>query len=316
MRKTIKFFSGLINILIGLVCALLVLLSQNWFGSGDIWSYLFWTIPLAIGISFIGQNLLELIPTRNKIYRIIGIVITSFIFSFAWLWVVYLIIGPWINAFSIPVFYLWVVGTSLQLLFLEWKLPKNKKNKSIKKNLIGILLFPLIAFASIVLIFGFSYLKSYLTKPEAETYLIPENFSGQFKIVYGEKCGISPSIENDRVILEIPKNGVLIIQPEFKSGIIDHEYYFINNNGKRTKVEQFENYVTGVKNIPGIRLGSSGNYAGATKNGGFSSDSPSTIRFTNFEVYQDTLRKYDYKIEIKMDSLTRKLVEECRNGIK
>jgi hypothetical protein len=313
MRKPIKLFSGLIHIVTGIVTALIVLFSQNWFGDGDIWSYLFWTIPLAIGISVIGNNLLGLIPTENKLLRVVGIAIISGIFSYAWVWVLYLIIGPWINAFSIPIFYLWAIGMLFQLLYLDWKLPKDEKRKSIKKNLTRLLLFPLITFGSIVAIFGFSYLQSYLTKPKAETYLIPKNFSGQFKIVYGEECGIMPKTENDRRILEVPQNGVLIIKPEFKAGIIDHEYYLVDSNGNRKKIEQYENYVTGVKNVPGVRLGGSGNYAGKTETG-FSSDSPFTIRYTDFEVYKDTITGFEYTDRIKMDSLTRKLVEECRNG--
>ena len=175
-----------------------------------------------------------------------------------------------------------------------------------------ILGFPIILLLSVIGIYGLSFIGSYLSKPEPETFLIPTNFEGSFKVIYGEECGLNPPIENGRIILQIPANGILIVQPEFEGGIIDHEYYFIDNDGKRTKIEQYENYSDGTKNIPGVRLGGSGSIGGAMPNGGSSSESPLAIHFTDFQVYQDTIDRYDFKEERKFDSLTTALVEECR----
>ena len=95
-------------------------------------------------------------------------------------------------------------------------------------------------------------------------------------------------------------------------GIIDHEYYFIDKDSKRTKIEQYENHSNGTKNIPGIRLRGSGSMLSAMPNGGSSSESPLAIQNTYFRVYQDTLDLHKFKEEIKFDSLTIALVQESR----
>ena len=175
-----------------------------------------------------------------------------------------------------------------------------------------ILGFPGILFLSVISIYGLSFFGSYLSRPEPETFLIPQNFEGSFKVIYGEECGMNPIIENGRRVLQIPSNGILIIQPEFEGGIIDHEYYFIDKDGKRTKIEQYENYSDGSKNIPGVQLGGSGSIGGAMPNGGSSSESHLAIHYTDFKVYQDTIDRYDFKEERRLDSLTTALVAECR----
>ena len=308
----IKILSCLVNLLSGLAAAIVILYFQDWFGSGDTYSYLFWTIPLSIGIAVFSKSILNLFPLKNKLLRLLITLIVSVLISFGWVYGVYLILGPWINAFSIPVFLLWIIGMFFQLVFID-KFIQTRHTKTTAKDYIKVILgFPIILLLSIIGIYGLSFIGSYLSKPEPKTFLIPTNFEGSFKVIYGEECGLNPPIENGRIILQIPANGILIVQPEFEGGIIDHKYYFIDNDGKRTKIEQYENYTDGTKNIPGVRLGGSGSIGGAMPNGGTSSESPLAIHFTNFQVYQDTIDKYDFEGERKFDSLTTALVEECR----
>ena len=290
----------------------MILYFQDWFGSGDTYSYLFWTIPLSIGIAIFGKSILNLFPLKNKLLRLLITLIVSVVISFGWVYAVYLILGPWINAFSIPIFLLWIIGMFFQLVFIDQFIQTQHTKTTAKVYLKVILGFPIILILSVIAIYGLSFIGSYLSKPEPETFLIPTNFEGSFKVIYGEECGLNPPIENGRIILQIPANGILIVQPEFEGGIIDHEYYFIDNDGKRTKIEQYENYSDGTKNIPGVRLGGSGSIGGAMPNGGSSSESPLAIHFTDFQVYQDTIDRYDFKEERKFDSLTTALVEECR----
>ncbi len=300
------------NLLSGLFAAIVILYFQDWFGSGDTYSFLIWTIPLAISLAFFGKSILDLFPVKNKLIRLLIILIVSVIISFGWIYVVYLILGPWINIFSIPVFLLWIIGIFFQLIFIDRFIQTERKKTTTKSVLKVILGFPTILILSIVSIYGLSFFSSYLSRPEPETFLIPTRYEGSYKVIYGEECGINPPTENGRRILQIPTNGILIIQPEFESGIIDHKYYFIDNDGKRTKIEQYENYSDGTKNIPGVRLGGSGSIGGEMPNGGSSSESPLAIHFTNFQVYQDTINRYDFKEERKFDSLTTALVDECR----
>ena len=314
MKKPIiiKILSSLVNLLSGLLVAIVILYFQDWFGSGDTYSYIFWTIPLSIGIAIFGKSILNLFPLKNKLLRLLITLIVSVVISFGWVYAVYLILGPWINAFSIPIFLLWIIGMFFQLVFIDQFIQTQHTKTTAKVYIKVILGFPIILLLSVIGIYGLSFTGSYLSKPEPETFLIPTNFEGSFKVIYGEECGLNPPIENGRIILQIPANGILIVQSEFEGGIIDHEYYFIDNDGKRTKIEQYENYSDGTKNIPGVRLGGSGSIGGAMPKGGSSSESPLAIHFTDFQVYQDTIDRYDFKEERKFDSLTTALVEECR----
>lgn len=320
MRRPIiiKIFSGLINILTCLIGALIALYIQDWFGSSDTYSLLFWTIPLATGLAVSGQTILTLFRTRNRLFRLLLTILTAGLIAFGFVYLVYIFLGPWINAFSIPVFYLWIAGTFGQLLFLDLLLPQTTEKLKPTKTVLRIAAFPLIMIATIIGIYAISFASSYLTKPEPETFLIPANFDGKVRIVYGEECGNKPPIENGRRVLQIPDNGLLVIQPKFEAGIIDHEYYFVDQNGKRTPIKQYENYSDGTKNIPGVRLGGSGSMGGEMPDGSFSSESPLAIQFTDLYVYRDSTnqmsdREYSLQ-ERKVDSLTTVFVNECRKN--
>lgn len=320
MRRPIiiKIFSGLINILTCLIGAFIALSLQNWFGSSDTYSLLFWTVPLAVGLTVSGQTILTLFRTQNRLLRLLLTVLTSGLIAFGFVYLVYMFLGPWINAFSIPVFYLWIAGTFGQLLFLDLLLPQKVEQLKITKTVFGIAGFPLTVIATIIGIYAISFASSYLTKPEPETFLIPANFEGKVRIVYGEECGINPSTINGRRELQIPKNGFLIIQPEFEAGIIDHEYFFVDQNGNRTEIMQYENYTDGTKNIPGVQLGGSGSMGGAMPDGSSSSESQLAIHFTDLYVYNSNSREFsdrEYTLrERRIDSLTAALVNDCRKN--
>lgn len=120
----IKLLSGLINILTCLVVLTIVLYRQDWFGKGDTYAFIFWTIPLAVGLSVTGKTIVNLFRTSSFYLRLIFIILTAGLLSLGWAYCVALFLGPWIGAFSIPILYLWIVGSVLQLLFLDWRLPK------------------------------------------------------------------------------------------------------------------------------------------------------------------------------------------------
>lgn len=309
----IKILSGLINILICFIGVLIALYLQDWFGSGDTYSLLFWTIPLATGLAVSGQTILTLFRTRNRAFRILLSLITAGLISFGFVFLVYMFLGPWINAFSLPVFYLWIAGSFGQLLFLDWLLPKSDAKLKLTKIVLGIASFPLTIVITVIVIYAISFVSSYLTRPEPETFLIPDDFEGKIRIVYGEKCGIDPPNENGRRVLEIPDNGVLILQPEFEAGIIDHEYYFVDSNGNRERI--YPNYDTKEKS-KSVRLGGSGSMSGAMPDGSSSSESPLAIHFTDLHVNNDNSKKLtdsEYALrERQIDSLTAAMVDECR----
>ena len=147
---------------------------------------------------------------------------------------------------------------------------------------------------------------------EPETFLIAEDFSGKVKVIYGLECGFDPKIEEGRKILEIPDDGILFVNYEFESGVIDHEYYLVDKNGKRTKLVTYENYNEGSKTVPAIDSMVSGNFPGEMPNGGFSSESPMTVHYSEFTVIRDLAVQYNFKEEQKFDSVVRVKIERCK----
>jgi hypothetical protein len=169
-----------------------------------------------------------------------------------------------------------------------------------------------------LLVFLLSFLGSCL-RPAKETVLIPDNFEGDFRIVYGEKCGLNPKMENGRRVLEIPQNGLLIIQPAIETGIIDRQYYILDSDFNRARINQLGDYKEGKTKAPGVLMRGSGTMGGAMRAGGLSNESPLAIHFTDFTIFnQDTTtmaEKERNKVHQRLDSATKVLVEACRKRV-
>ena len=145
-----------------------------------------------------------------------------------------------------------------------------------------------------------------LTTPE--TFLIPSTLEKRFRVIYDEKCGVEPKYENGRRIIVIPYNGVLIIKSKLESGWINHEYYFVDIEGNKIKVNS-ENFSPDKKvNTPSISLSGTGVMSGNTL------DKSSDIHHTDFIINKkDSMTtNNDFKETEKFESLTRALVEKCR----
>ena len=219
-----------------LIAVIIVLYQQDWFGKGDTYAFVFWTIPLAVGLSVVGQTIVNLFRQRHFLLRLFLIILTAGLFSFGWAYFVALILGPWIGAFSIPILYLWIVGSTLQLLFLDWRLPKQTEKPKISKIIIGLLSFPLTAIIVVIGMYIISFASSYLTRPEKELYLIPEGYVGKVVVIFNQADGEKPEYENDRRVYRIPETGVLFTQLKDEQGIINQEYYYVSQNGQRRKL--------------------------------------------------------------------------------
>ncbi|MEO5599567.1 MAG: hypothetical protein ABIR06_01435, partial [Cyclobacteriaceae bacterium] len=254
-QLTIKLLSGLLNLIVCLISVTIIFYRQDWFGKGDVEALIFWTIPLGVGLAVSGNTIVNILKTDKIIFKVPFILIVSGLIAYGWIYFVFLILGPWINTFSFPIFYLWTIGNFFQLLFLD-RLLQRQEGKS--KWILGLIAFPLTLIGSVILIYAISSLRSYLTRPEPETYLIHKSFEGKFRIIYGEKCGLEPRIENGRRILEIPDNGLLLIRPEFKAGIIDNEYYLVDTNDTKIKMSELWAYDQRTTMTPGVLMGGSG----------------------------------------------------------
>jgi len=81
-----------------------------------------------------------------------------------------------------------------------------------------------------------------------ETFLIPSGFEGRINVVFNQPNSNPISVENDRRIYEIPTDGILITSSKLETGILDQEYYYVDNKGNKEKIDVTElNKKLGIK---------------------------------------------------------------------
>ena len=160
---------------------------------------------------------------------------------------------------------------------------------------------------------GGVWLTSYLNKPAPEMYLIPAGFRGELRVVYGEPGGVAPPVENGRRVLQIPPDGVTIIQPEYRSGLIDNEYYLVDAAGGRTRLSDDMQAPVPGSPLPRVHLGGAGSVGGGMADGSSSSESPLAIEYTYFTVGEpNTSDVVLTRQQRQVDSLMTALVERSR----
>lgn len=121
-------------------------------------------------------------------------------------------INPWWIIFAGPIF---VIG----LLFV-WFAKTRLKTKLLTTILPLILWYPAV--------YAFYFLASEHMTPE--TFLIHRDFKGKITLIYGEPCGQTVLKVDGRLVYKIPDNGVMILTNEFETGIIDQEYFFVDDS--------------------------------------------------------------------------------------
>lgn len=125
---------------------------------------------------------------------------------------------------------IYLAGIPLFAIFfgiaLVWS---SKKTRDIK---LFWTILPLLIISSIII------LLYKLNQAEPETFLIPPNFRGQITIIYEEPCGQQPIYENGRRLYEFPENGMLVTNFKKTKGILNQEFYFVDETGARTEIPQ------------------------------------------------------------------------------
>ncbi|WP_201981277.1 DUF6843 domain-containing protein [Hymenobacter rubidus] len=303
----------LLNITGSLAIVMGFLARQNWFGSGDTEAFLYWTAPLVAGVAAISPLILRILPSFPVGLRALLLVVIAAGIAFGWVYGVALLLGPWMGAFSFPVLYPWVGGTAAQLLLLERFLPEANRSRRV----LTVLFTGFLALAGTgALLIGLSWTVDYLNRPAKETYLIPDDFSGEFRVVYGESCGLTPPTENGRRILTLPRNGVLILQPPFVAGLVDNEYYWVDKRGKRKRAREIFATPGSNPGRAGVALTASGSMSAPVAAGATSAAGPD-IHFSYFTVFtNDTTvvsESESSRRQRRLDSLTLTLVNECRS---
>lgn len=168
------------------------------------------------------------------------------------------------------------------------------------------------------------------------TFLIPAGYEGIVRVIFDEKCGTTPKIENGRQILEFQNNGLLILNtksffnnsPNTKSytqdrngnkikfvnkGVTD-DYYLVDNKGNKTKIIEIAELRNRVVKTPVIVAG---NIAVTDLSSTTNSESTVTtgITYQDFYLYnKDTREIKADAFPPKMDSLTKAVVHACQGG--
>jgi hypothetical protein len=76
--------------------------------------------------------------------------------------------------------------------------------------------------------------------PEPETYLIPDGFKGRVNVIFNQSKGTPPKYENGRRIYQVPTDGILLSQFKDEYGLIDHQYFYSNQNGSKMPLRIFQ----------------------------------------------------------------------------
>lgn len=305
-----RLLSGVIHFLVAFGSLKLVLQDQTATNKIAPYAFFYWTIPLILALMVSGGAIVGLFKGRSYMFRFMLILVSSVGLSMIWQFAITQLLGTTKGNLEDTVVYTWGAGTFLQLLFLEWRLPKSTEKKEPAVVVLGLISFPLTAVLSILIMSLTHFAGDYYNRPDAETYLIPADFKGEFRVVYSEKNGQKVPMEDGRRLLKIPSNGILIIQPEMKNGNTDQQFFLVDKQGNRKEISTIIKYNERLKYAPGVLFWGPGLPMQNIRN------VPSNMKYMDFTLYRKDSKERnneDYlKFQHNFDSLTAALVQQNR----
>jgi hypothetical protein len=167
-------------------------------------------------------------------------------------------------------------------------------------------LTPIVFYFPVTFLFLYVY---NLSTPK--TILIPEELSGNLRVVYEEKCGLNYDKTKGVKTLKFPKNGILILNEDFDRHI-NYKYYLVDDSGNKTEIKQILDFKSRVQKRPCIVVGGSGTIRQTIESNSAKHEEKG-ITYSDFCIYnKDTIDRNDYKYQQKFDSLTAAIVYLCR----
>jgi hypothetical protein len=221
---------------------------------------------------------------REKIYfGGLAIIIVSFIAC---------VISYWLLIFGIPAF---LIGTVLVLC----------SNRTTKTKLL-VTLTPIILYFPLTFLFLTAY--NYTTP---KVFLISSDYEGTLRIIYEEECGQNIYKKDGKEVLNFPPNGILILNEDFDGGI-NNEYFFVDKLGKKTKISEILEFKNRKTKIPSILVGSAGTMSQVIE-ANSKKKKEKDITYSDFYlINKNTTDEYDFRENQKFDSLTKSIVNQCR----
>lgn len=159
-----------------------------------------------------------------------------------------------------------------------------------------------------------------------ETFLIPNDYRGRVNIIHKKDCGILLEKTENGLIYEIPNDGILLLSNDQKYGFIDHKYYLIDKNGKKTElpkmdVRDFNEKWTLEKNpnepprdkLGVFHWGRTGSIGEMIDQKGNISNKSDLYTFNEFYIstYSDLTERFNFKYERKFDSIRDVKIKKC-----
>ncbi len=165
------------------------------------------------------RNLKTPLGIIGLLYLIAGLVMSVLMFA-----------GQWYPT----LLYFYTIGIGIFFLLISGitkRLPRFK----LWQTLIG--MSPIMAFCAFI----------YINEPSDDVFIIPNNYRGYIKVIYGQEDGVAKEFEDDKRIYRIPGDGVLRTQFRIKGNSLSlGTYYYENNQKERTKLKTY----TSVKPFP------------------------------------------------------------------
>ncbi|MBL7977278.1 MAG: hypothetical protein JNN12_02975 [Bacteroidetes Order II. Incertae sedis bacterium] len=89
---------------------------------------------------------------------------------------------------------------------------------------------------SIAVYFAYQVIFFVNNKTEPETFLLPQDFKGEVRVLYSQFRGKPEQKEEKRIIHRIDSTGVLFSQFKFVPGFVDWQFYYEGKDGNRTPI--------------------------------------------------------------------------------
>lgn len=121
MSRHSALLAGFVATFGAVASAVTYLAGNSWFGTGDIWTMLLWSLPLGFMLTGVTRLLSPWLTTAGALTRYAVLLPVGGLLGVVWSFFAALLLGGWIGAFSFPVFFCWVAGGLLGGLAAAWE---------------------------------------------------------------------------------------------------------------------------------------------------------------------------------------------------